>query len=129
MVNVDGSGITRLTNNSNRDESPSFSPDGRRVAFVSDRDGNDEIYAMDADGLGVSRLTDNPSRDSDPSWSPDGRRIAFVSNRDGNDEIYVMNADGSGKIRLTYHTRLGTMRQPGHLMDSASRSSRTGTGT
>ena len=76
------------------------SPDGR-IAFVSDRDGNEEIYAMNADGSGVVRLTNNSANDRYPSWSPDGRRIAFESDRDGNYEIYAMNADGSGLTRLT----------------------------
>ena len=73
-----------------------------RIAFVSDRDGDDEIYAMNADGSGLARLTNNPAYDAFPSWSPDGRRVAFVSDRgDGDDEIYAMNADGSGLARLT----------------------------
>ena len=75
---------------------PAWSPDGRRIAFTSERDGNPEIYVMNADGSGVTRLTYNDARDLDsfPAWSPDGRRIAFHSNRDGNFEIYVMNASG-----------------------------------
>jgi hypothetical protein len=72
-----------------------------RIAFASDRDGNFEIYVMNADGSGVTRLTNNPADDRFPSWSPDGKRIAFTSDRDGNREIYVMNADGSGVTRLT----------------------------
>ena len=101
-MNADGSGQTRLTYNEGWDGAPSWSPDGRRIAFQSDRDGGDsEIYVMNADGSGVRRLTDNDARDSAPSWSPDGRRIAFHSSRDGNYEIYVMNADGSGQTRLT----------------------------
>jgi len=72
-----------------------------RIAFASKRDGNWEIYVMNADGSGVTRLTNNPADDRWPSWSPDGKRIAFTSDRDGNWEIYVMNADGSGMTRLT----------------------------
>ena len=72
-----------------------------RIAFGSDRNGNWEIYAMNADGSGVTRLTDHPARDGNPSWSPDGERIAFSSNRDGNWNIYVMNVDGSDVTRLT----------------------------
>ena len=72
-----------------------------RIAFVSDRDGNQEIYVMNADGSGVTNLTNNPSDDYSPTWSPDGRRIAFLSERDGNPEIYVVNADGSGTTNLT----------------------------
>jgi Tol biopolymer transport system component len=74
-----------------------------RIAFTSNRDGNNEIYVMNADGSGVTRLTDNPAIDQDPAWSPDGTRLTFVSTRDGNYEIYVMNADGSGVTRLTTH--------------------------
>ena len=72
-----------------------------RIAFMSDRDGDHEIYIMNADGSGVLQLTDNDSGDWAPSWSPDGRRIAFYSDRDGDWEIYVMNADGTGVVRLT----------------------------
>jgi Tol biopolymer transport system component len=72
------------------------------MAFTSSRDGNQEIYVMNADGSGQTNLTNHPALDMDPSWSPDGTRIAFSSTRDdGNGEIYVMNADGSGQTRLT----------------------------
>jgi Tol biopolymer transport system component len=72
-----------------------------RIAFQSDRDGNFEIYVMNADGSSLTRLTNHSSTDVDPTWSPDGRKIAFASNRDGNGEIYTMNADGSSLRRLT----------------------------
>jgi Tol biopolymer transport system component len=71
------------------------------IAFHSDRDGNQEIYVMQADGTGQTRLTTNGATDSAPAWSPDGTRIAFRSSRDGNSEIYVMNADGTDPARLT----------------------------
>jgi tol-pal system beta propeller repeat protein TolB len=72
-----------------------------KIAFASDRDGNLEIYVMDADGGSQTRLTEDPAEDFSPAWSPDGKRLAFVSTRDGNAEIYVMNADGTGQTRLT----------------------------
>jgi WD40 repeat protein len=78
----------------------------QQIAFVSYRDGNSEIYVMNADGK-QANLTDHAARDANPAWSPDGRRLAFVSRRDGNnetDEIYVKNADGSGLTRLTNNT-------------------------
>ncbi|HEV2861060.1 MAG TPA: Ig-like domain-containing protein [Pyrinomonadaceae bacterium] len=75
-----------------------------RVAFVSSRDGNDEIYTANADGSDLKRLTSNAATDTRPDWSPDGNRIVFESNRDGNTEIYAMNADGSGVVRLTTNT-------------------------
>jgi TolB protein len=82
-------------------QTPAWSPDGRKLAFVSRRDGNSEIYVMNADGSVQENLTRQPANDSHPSWSSDGRKIAFVSRRDGNSEIYVMNADGSGLRNVT----------------------------
>ena len=92
---------TRLTHHFGFDSSPSWSPDGQRITFTSDRDGNDEIYVMAADGSNPTRLTQNDGFDGMPAWSPDGQRIAFTSDRDGNFEIYVMAADGSNPTRLT----------------------------
>src|SRR2546426_250239 len=105
-MNVDGTGVARLTVNVASDVSPTWSPDGSKIAFVSNRDGNNEIYTMNADGTGVTRLTTSTSDDSSPAWSPDGSKIAFQTNRDSfsNPEIYVMNVDGSGQTRLTVNT-------------------------
>src|SRR6266581_195209 len=72
-----------------------------RIAFVTSRDGNAEIYVMNADGSGVTRVTDNPAIDQNPAWWPDSSRILFESTRDGNYELYAMNADASGVTRLT----------------------------
>jgi Tol biopolymer transport system component len=74
-----------------------------KIAFESLRDGDMEIYVMEADGSGQMNLTNNPAEDIDPAFSPDGTKIAFVSSRDGNPEIYLMNADGSNPTRLTNH--------------------------
>jgi len=82
-------------------QTPAWSPDGRKLAFVSRRDGNSEIYVMNADGSAQENLTRQPANDGHPGWSPDGRKIVFVSRRDGNSEIYVMNADGSGLRNVT----------------------------
>ena len=71
------------------------------IAFMSPRDGNLEIYVMNADGSNPVNLTHNRSSDSGPAWSPDGKRIAFTSVRGGNYEIYVMNADGADQTNLT----------------------------
>jgi len=73
-----------------------------RIAFTSSRDGNAEIYVMDADGGNQENLTNHPSGDGNPDWSPDGTRIAFDSSREGaRSQIYVMDADGKNVIRLT----------------------------
>jgi hypothetical protein len=74
-----------------------------KIAFRSYRDGNYEIYVMNADGSNVTNLTNHAAHDASPAWSPDGSRIAFHSYRDGNYDIYVMNADGSKVTRLTNH--------------------------
>jgi eukaryotic-like serine/threonine-protein kinase len=104
LINIDGSGLTRLTNSPGGDDEPAWSHDGSQIAFESDHDGEYDIYKMNADGSGRIRLTDNNVRDLSPSWSPDGGRIVFQSDRDtpkGSFNIYVMNADGSGQTRLT----------------------------
>ena len=78
-----------------------FPGENGKIAFNSDRDGNYEVYVMNADGSGQANLTNNAAADFQPSWSPDGTQIAFASTRDGNYEVYVMNADGSGQANLT----------------------------
>ncbi len=95
--------VVQLTDNYSGDYTPAWSPDGRRIAFQSDRDGDSEIYVMNAAGSGVTQLTHNGAGDWSPAWSPDGRRIAFNSDRDGDSEIYVMNAAGSGVTQLTHN--------------------------
>lgn len=67
-VNSDGSGRTRLTDSPTSDISADWSPDGSRIVFVSDRDGNLEIYTMNSDGSDPARLTDSPLQDRDPAW-------------------------------------------------------------
>ena len=72
-----------------------------QIAFVSDRNGNWEIYVMSINGKNQRRLTKSRGGDWSPSWSPDGKRIVFSSGRDGNREIYVMDADGRNQLNLT----------------------------
>ncbi len=77
---------------------PAWSPDGRRIAFSSKREGSFDLYAMEADGTATARLTATPADDRDPGWSPDSRRIVFSRGAPG--DLYVMDADGSSVRRL-----------------------------
>ena len=117
VMNIDGSGVERLAHAvpTSSLTGPEWSPDGRKIAFSTNRFGHWGIYVMNADGSGVERLTysvyeKNLAQQAgawyhryhhgNPAWSPDGKKIAFTSSGDG--EIFVMNADGSGVMRLTY---------------------------
>ena len=98
-MNADGSGKRFLTRYA---QLYAWSPDGRKIAFGTHRDGNEDIHVMNADGSGQRNLTRTRNLYNEGAvWSPDGRRIAFTrfSGRDDtpNAEIYVMNADGSGQ--------------------------------
>jgi Tol biopolymer transport system component len=72
-----------------------------QIAFTSERDGNAEIYVMNADGSNQTNLINNPANDYNPTWLSEDRQVAFLSDRDGNPEIYVMNSDGTNQARLT----------------------------
>jgi Tol biopolymer transport system component len=111
VMNGDGTGLIRLTHSppdlpedQAADIQPAWSPDGTRIAFASRRDGNFEIYAMNADGSELTRLIDDPAENVEPAWSPDGAKIVFTRDPDTpgvSGDIYVMNADGSDVTRLT----------------------------
>ncbi|MCB8981701.1 MAG: PD40 domain-containing protein [Ardenticatenaceae bacterium] len=72
------------------------------LVFTSERDGNWEIYRMDADGSNVVRLTDTDISEGGADWSPDGRSVVFWSRRDGNADVYVMGADGRDPRNIAY---------------------------
>jgi tRNA A-37 threonylcarbamoyl transferase component Bud32 len=108
VMDADGTNLKQLTNDPAQDYSPSWSPDGTRILFVSERDGNPELYAMDASGNNQTRLTSNDVPDYYPIWSPDGTKILFHSRRDLNTDIYMVDAAcvdkgncNVGNIRLT----------------------------
>lgn len=102
VMNTDGSSVAKLTAVDTADSyQPAWSPDGTKIVFGSNRDGNGEIYVMDPNGANVVRLTYDSAEDGQPAWSPDGSKIAFATARDGNDEIYVMNPDGAAPVNLT----------------------------
>lgn len=83
--------------------SPSWSPDGKRLAFVQqDRRGNSDIMVLDLDRGRVRQLTENRFINTEPTWNPTGNRIAFTSDRDGSPQVYLMEDDGSNVQRLTH---------------------------
>ena len=97
-------GVRNVSRHGGADHSPAWSPDGTRLAFVSDREegGNADVYVMDPDGSDVVRVTTDPAIDAEPTWSPDGSMVAFArADGSGHWEIYVVSSDGTGERRLT----------------------------
>ena len=106
VMDTDGGNLQNLTNNPADDDGPSWSPDGKQIAFASDREADLgwDIFVMNADGQNPRNLTKGHGwGDFDPSWSPDGKRIAFSSfGKNGRKmDIYVMDADGQNPRQLT----------------------------
>jgi TolB protein len=104
VVNVDGTGFTKVIDDGPKlihQDWPSWSPDGKRFAFSSTHEGNQEIYTAAMDGSDMVRLTQNPGLDAHPCWSPDGQTIAFATDRWGGLELASVGPDGSGIVRLT----------------------------
>ncbi|HYE89080.1 MAG TPA: DPP IV N-terminal domain-containing protein, partial [Vicinamibacterales bacterium] len=96
--------VTQLTSGANHhDQHPKWSPDGRRISFVSSRGGNFDLYVMDADGSNVSRITDHPANDFDPMWHPDGQSMIFSSDRDSRSDLYRVWLADRRVDRLTHH--------------------------
>lgn len=113
VIDADGEGLRRLTNNEFRDEFAAWSPDGEHIAYGARADGNFDIFVMRSDGSDVRQITAHPAADFRPAWSPDGAWLAFSSSRhdfDGSDtykyDIYVMRADGTEVRRVTQHELL-----------------------
>jgi TolB protein len=103
IMNADGSGQQRLTHNDAADAAPAVSPDGRMIAFVSNRSGAPELFVMNVDGTGERQLT-VPGAGGEmgarqPRWSPDGKQIVFFGSV--RPDIYVINLDGTGLKNLT----------------------------
>jgi TolB protein len=103
-VSADGTGLKTIVEDRGQlahQDWPSWSPDGRRFAFSSTHDGNQEIYTAAVDGSDLVRLTQSPGLDAHPSWSPDGQTIAFATDRWGGLELAAVRPDGTGIARLT----------------------------
>jgi TolB protein len=108
-ISPDGSNLRRLTEDSARDWSPSWSPDGTRIAFTSDRDGRFSIYTMKWDGSDVTKLTSGEGRDYDPAWSPDGKTIAFSrfigEYEQAEGRIWCLSTDDGTALQVTQSRR------------------------
>ncbi len=89
VMNRDGSDITNLSNSSGFDGYPTWSPDGSKILFVSERSGTEQIYVIDVDGENLERLIESTDIDARPCWSADGARIVFNRERDGSIEILI----------------------------------------
>ena len=131
IANADGSGLSQITHPKGQveppwddhgggrrmvevaDHSPAWSPDGSRIAFVSNRGGNGQVYTMNPEGGEVQRLTHNSGEEHAPRWSRDGSRIAFVALREFKDRplyfrdnaVWIMDWDGSNQICVSREQR------------------------
>ncbi|OYZ24170.1 MAG: translocation protein TolB [Bdellovibrio sp. 28-41-41] len=102
-INLDGQIQGKITNGPGNtlNVEPAASPDGKKVAFSSDRSGKPMIYIMDVDGSNVTRVTFGGVFNSSPAWSPDGKKIAFAGQDSGNFDIFLMDASGQNITRVT----------------------------
>ena len=102
LVDIDGTGLTRLTETTGQDSRPDWSPDGTRLAFESERDGDFDVYVLELATGEVRRLTDDDAWDGGPVWSPDGTRLLFHSDRDNQEyfDLWTMDPDGGDQQLL-----------------------------
>jgi len=101
LAAASGGAVQRLTQAPGVDTSPSFSPDGSRIVFESDRSGSQQLYIMNTDGSGQRRLSFGGARYAAPEWSPDGEWIAFTRRGPDGLRIGVIKPDGTGERLLT----------------------------
>ena len=97
--------MTRLTSDPSIDVSPTWSPDGKQIAFVSDRGGTPQIYLMDSSGAGVRRLTFEGGYNTSPAWHPRSNRIAYEGRAGGTFQVMVMETEGGTPVQLTTNGR------------------------
>lgn len=106
-ANADGSNVKRITFAGVFNSSPTWSPDGKKIAFSGQSDNNFDIFVMNADGTGMIRLTSakkpngRMASNEDPSFSPDGRFVMYTSDRTGKNQIYISTVEGTEERRVT----------------------------
>jgi Tol biopolymer transport system component/DNA-binding winged helix-turn-helix (wHTH) protein len=104
VMNADGSNVRRIVNDAEYDVGPQWSPDGRKIVFMTGRNRNFDVYEMNADGTGQRNLTaDHDKSDGAPVWSIDGHNIAFARRIEGRDQIFVMDSAGGNLKRVTHN--------------------------
>jgi Tol biopolymer transport system component len=101
VARVKGGRVRRVTRDVGNDTQPAWSPNGKLIAFASDRAGQQDIYTVRPNRRGLRRLTGTAAEDSAPSWAPNGKRIAFTSDREGSEDVFSMTARGKALRRLT----------------------------
>jgi TolB protein len=118
-MDLDGSHVQTLAGGAAIYQSPAFSPDGARIAFSSNRDGDFSIYVMNRDGTGVGRVTGPGAYDDSPSWSPDGSRLVFTRLFSLGAALMVVKVDGTGETALTPVVTSGYLDSPAWSPDGA----------
>jgi Tol biopolymer transport system component len=106
VMNKDGNNQRPIVSSSADELVPDWSPDGRKIAYVSNKDGGSNIYLLDLPTMNTTRLTSDSLEGFAPKWSPNGKEISFVSNssenkRDGRSQVFIMNADGTDVRQMT----------------------------
>ena len=98
-VNIDGSGLKKLTDDPGGEYAPNYSPDGNTILFTSDNEGNEELFLMDSNAGNMRNITNNAAKDFYGSFSPDGKNIVFSSSRNSPPDIYILSVNNPEEVK------------------------------